>query len=313
MRSTDYYAAIDLGSNSFHMLVVRVVAGSIEVVSKTRRKVRLASGLTNNGGLSASARVRALDCLAIFAEQVKGIPAENITAVGTATLRKINSNDPFLAQIQQTLGHPLRVISGEEEAATIFQGIAHTTAHNGRLLAIDIGGASTELALGQDFQPQLLRSLDFGCVTWNTRFFPNQLISEQGCSDAIAEVTSITAEHAPLYREHGWDVVLGASGTFKALQEVAFARKMAGLITLPWLEELLEESLQFTNITELDIRGLLSSRQPTFISGLCILIGLFRALQIDSLEATEGALREGLIFALLEQRLQKPFTGMFKS
>lgn len=311
MRSTDYYAAIDLGSNSFHMLVVRVVAGSIQVVSKTRRKVRLASGLTNDGSLSANARARALECLAIFAQQVNGIAAENITAVGTATLRKLKSSDPFITQIEETLGHPLRIISGEEEAATIFQGIAHTTEHSGRLLAIDIGGASTELALGKDFQPQLLRSLDFGCVTWNTRFFPKQRISKQQCSDAIAAVEHIVSEHAPLYREHGWDIALGASGTFKALQEVAFARRMPGLITLPWLEGLLTETMQFESIPKLSIRGLQSSRKPTYISGVCILIGLYRALNIEVLQATEGALREGLIFALLEQRLQKPFTGLF--
>ncbi len=305
MRSTDYYAAIDLGSNSFHMLVVRVVAGSVQVVSKIRRKVRLASGLKSDGSLDSAARERALQCLAIFADRVNDIAPENITAVGTATLRKLKDSDPFLTQVRETLGHPLRIISGEEEAATIFQGIAHTTAHHGRMLAIDIGGASTELALGQGFQPNILRSLDFGCVTWINRFFPDNKIAEANCAAAIQDVENIVNEHAEPYKEHGWDIALGASGTFKALQEIALERRMPERITLPWLEQLLTESIQHGDINALNLHGLKESRKPTFISGLCILIGIFRSLGINTIEATEGALREGLIYGMLEE-LQHP-------
>lgn len=301
MRSTDYYAAIDLGSNSFHMLVVRVVAGSVQVVSKIRRKVRLASGLQPDGSLDSAARERALQCLAIFADRVNDIAPENITAVGTATLRKLKDSDPFLTQVRETLGHPLRIISGEEEAATIFQGIAHTTAHQGRMLAIDIGGASTELALGQGFQANILRSLDFGCVTWINKFFPEHTITKDNCEAAIQQVESIVNEHAEPYREHGWDVALGASGTFKALQEIAHERRMPERITLPWLEQLLTESIQHGHIEALNLHGLKQSRKPTFISGLCILIGIFRALHMNTIEATEGALREGLIYGMLEE------------
>lgn len=305
MRSKDYYAAIDLGSNSFHMLVVRVVAGSVQVVSKIRRKVRLASGLQDDGSLSSAARQRALDCLAIFADRVRDIAPENITAVGTATLRKLKDDDPFLEQVRNTLGHPLRIISGEEEAATIYQGIAHTTAHHGRLLAIDIGGASTELALGHGFTATILRSLDMGCVTWISRFFADHKITSERCDAAIEAVEALVREHAAPYREHGWDVVLGASGTFKALQEIAAVRRVPERFTLPWLEQLLQETIHHGHIEKLNVHGLKESRKPTFVSGLCILIGLFRALQITTVEATEGALREGLVYSMLEE-LQHP-------
>ncbi|RUO20256.1 guanosine-5'-triphosphate,3'-diphosphate pyrophosphatase [Aliidiomarina haloalkalitolerans] len=305
MRSKDYYAAIDLGSNSFHMLVVRVVAGSVQVVSKIRRKVRLASGLQDDGSLSAEARQRALDCLAIFADRVRDIAPENITAVGTATLRKLQANDPFLEQVRSTLGHPLRIISGAEEAATIYQGIAHTTAHHGRLLAIDIGGASTELALGHGFTATILRSLDMGCVTWVTRYFADGSVTSENCNAAIAAVEDIVSEHAAAYQEHGWDVVLGASGTFKALQEIATVRRLPERFTLVWLEQLLQETIQHGHFDKLNVHGLKDSRKPTFVSGLCILIGLFRALHITTVEATEGALREGLVYSMLEE-LQHP-------
>lgn len=301
MRSKDYYAAIDLGSNSFHMLVVRVVAGSLQVVSKIRRKVRLAGGLQADGTLDAAARERALDCLAIFADRVRDIAPENITAVGTATLRKLKPEDPFLEQVRSTLGHPLRIISGDEEAATIFQGIAHTTSVQGATLVIDIGGASTEIVVGEGFEARYLQSLDMGCVTLIGAFFDDGRITPENTDAAITHVMQLIEPHAAAYKRHGWDAALGASGTFKSLQEMALARGLPLRFTLPWLEQLLNECLQYGRIDALELHGLRPPRRPVFISGLCILIGAFRALKLTTIEATEGALREGLIYGMLHE------------
>lgn len=300
MRSTDYYAAIDLGSNSFHMLVVRVVAGSIQIVSKIKRKVQLAHGLVNDQELAPEARLRALDCLAIFADRVQDIAPENIRAVGTATLRKIKQDQAFLDQATRVLGHPIHVISGKEEAGLIYQGIAHTTSFDGRLLVIDIGGASTELALGEGFDPLELESLDMGCVTWLDRYFENGRISEQNFSNAIAAAEAVIEPHRTRFLDSGWQNVLGASGTFKALREISQARGLPERFTLSWLESLLHEAQQFESIDSLDLYGLKPKRKLIFLTGLCILIALFRQLRINSVEATEGALREGLIYGMLD-------------
>lgn len=301
MRSKDYYAAIDLGSNSFHMLVVRVVAGSLQVVSKIRRKVRLAGGLTASGELAEDARERALACLAIFADRVRDIAPENITAVGTATLRKLKDSDPFLQQVRDTLGHPLRIISGDEEAATIFQGIAHTTSVQGSMLVIDIGGASTEIVVGEGFEARYLKSLDMGCVTLITEFFENGDIDRDNTAAAIAKVQGLIEPHVAAYQQHGWESALGASGTFKSLQEIAIARGLPLRFTLTWLEQLLQECINFGSIDGLEVHGLRPVRRPVFVSGLCILIGAFRSLGMKTIEATEGALREGLIYSMLEE------------
>lgn len=305
MRSKAYYAAIDLGSNSFHMLVVRVVADSVQVVSKIKRKVRLAAGLTDDGQLSDEAKHRALDCLRIFSDRVQDIDPSHIRAVGTATLRKISQDKDFLIQAEQTLGHPIQIISGEQEAATIYQGIAHTTAFKGRMLVIDIGGASTELVLGSGFKPELLNSLDMGCVTWYSKYFHDGTINTTNTAAAIEGATTGLRPVLEAYQKQPWSLVLGASGTFKALQEIADAQQANNIFKRHWLEQLLEQTISCGHHDRLHIEGLDDSRKPVFVSGLCILIALCKALDIKALQATSGALREGILYGMLEPMQQQ--------
>ena len=300
-RSKDYYAAIDLGSNSFHMLVVRVVAGGVQVVSKIKRKVKLAEGLHGDSQLDSIAKARAIECLQIFADRVQDIDPSHIRAVGTATLRKVSHDKTFIEQCEQALGHRIDIISGDEEAATIYQGIAHTTAFSQRMLVIDIGGASTELVLGEGFQADVLNSLDMGCVTWYSRFFAAQQgkISAAQCAAAVAAAREVVSEVVSQYPNAGGGLVLGASGTFKALQEIAQARNTAQSFSLPWLYQLRDEAIRCGHHDSLDLKGLKSARRNVFVSGLCILIGLCESLRIEQLQATSGALREGVIYSLI--------------
>ena len=169
--SSPLYAAIDLGSNSFHMLIVRHIDGSIQTMAKIKRKVRLAAGLDSNNRLSQEAMQRGWDCLSLFAERLQDIDKQNIRIVGTATLRTATNADVFLSHAKQILGYEIEVIDGKEEAATIYKGVAHTSGGCGRRLVVDIGGASTELIIGQGFDAQVLNSLKMGCVTWLENHF----------------------------------------------------------------------------------------------------------------------------------------------
>lgn len=301
-RSKVYFAAIDLGSNSFHMLVVRLVAGGIQVVSKIKRRVHLAAGLTEDGQLEQEAKDRALECLRIFADRVRDIDSTHIRAVGTATMRKIQHDSGFIRQCEQTLGHPIEVISGCEEAATIYQGIAHTTAFDEQMLVIDIGGASTELVLGQGFNAEVLHSLDMGCVSWAKRFFACGLISSSTTDAAIHTVRTVVARVAHEYPCDHQALVLGASGTFKALQEIADHQGRPQPFTLQWLHELLAQCIACGNHTSLHINGLKDARKPVFVSGLCILIGICQSLRLKQLQSTNGALREGVVYGLLARQ-----------
>lgn len=301
MRSKQYYAAIDLGSNSFHMLVVRVVTGGVQVVSKIKRKVRLAAGLQADGTLSVEAQQRALDCLRIFADRVQDIHPDHIRAVGTATLRKVRHDQSFLNAAETALGHPIHVITGRQEAATIYQGIAHTTACSGHTLVIDIGGASTEIILGEGFQPQVMHSLDMGCVTSGCTHFADGTITSHNTHQAIQAARDQLATVASDFAGKPWSLVLGASGTFKALDEIAIVEGNSAGFSAPWLQRLLQRAIDCGHHDKLDIEGLAHNRRSVFVSGLCILIAVCETLGIEQLQATKGALREGIIYGMLEE------------
>lgn len=304
MRSNQYYAAIDLGSNSFHMLIVRVVAGSVRIIAKIRRRIRLAEGIQSDGSLTPEVQQRALECMAVFADRVQDIAPENIRAIGTATLRKVRSNDPFLQQLQEALGHPIRIISGDEEAATIYQGVAHTSTHKEHLMVCDIGGASTELALGSGFSIYHATSLDMGCVTWKTRFFTDHTISKTQVDAAIQAAKQLILPYQEAFQAPQGLRVVGSSGTFRALQEIATAQQVGERFTLEWLESLYEQALQFDTLENIRIDGLAEDRVLVFLPGLSILIALFRTLHLQYVEVTNAALREGILYGMLDHMQQ---------
>ncbi|WP_319784278.1 guanosine-5'-triphosphate,3'-diphosphate diphosphatase [Oceanisphaera sp. IT1-181] len=302
MKNNALYAAIDLGSNSFHMLVVHEVAGASRTLAKIKRKVRLAAGLQEDGNLDNAAMQRGWDCLQLFAEQLQDIPANHIRIVGTATLRIARNISVFLEQAQVILGHPIRVISGEEEAALIYEGVAWTSSGTGRRLAIDIGGASTELVIGEATSALLLNSLDMGCVTWLRRYFADGLLSQSNFEQAIAAARQVLTPVASAYLKLGWQGCIGASGTIQAIQEIMISQGEDERITLAKLQALKQEAIACQRLDTLSLSGLQADRVSVFPSGLAILIALFDMLAIDDMVLAGGALREGLMYGMLGQR-----------
>jgi exopolyphosphatase/guanosine-5'-triphosphate,3'-diphosphate pyrophosphatase len=296
------YAAIDLGSNSFHMLVVHEVEGACRILAKVKRKVRLAAGLQPDGTLDLDAMGRGWDCLRLFAEQLQDVPAGHVRIVGTATLRLATNIDVFLSRAEQILGHPIRIISGEEEAATIYQGVAWTSSGTGKRLVIDIGGASTELVIGEGTAPLLLNSLDMGCVTWLRAHFADGRLSEHNFEQAIGAAQQQLAPVAAAYLKLGWRTCIGASGTVQAIQEIMTSQGESEQITLAKLRQLQRQSMACGRLDALQLPGLQPERVPVFASGLAILIALFDTLAIESMVLAGGALREGLVYGMLGTR-----------
>ena len=302
--SPPLYAAIDLGSNSFHMLVVRHIDGSVQTMAKIKRKVRLAAGLDENNALSTEAMQRGWDCLSLFAERLQDIPKENIRIVGTATLRTATNVDIFLEKANQILGYDINVISGEEEAATIYKGVAHTSGGSGRRLVVDIGGASTEMIIGEGFSAKALTSLKMGCVTWLERHFKDRQLTATNFDNAIEAAKSTLAPILESYTDIGWDVCVGASGTVQALQEIMLAQGMDEVITHTKLKRLQKQAMITERLEELEIEGLTLERALVFPSGLSILIAIFELLKIDSMTLAGGALREGLAYEMVDELRQ---------
>ncbi|MDH5897615.1 guanosine-5'-triphosphate,3'-diphosphate diphosphatase [Vibrio splendidus] len=303
--SPPLYAAIDLGSNSFHMLIVRHIDGSVQTMAKIKRKVRLAAGLNENNALSTEAMQRGWDCLSLFAERLQDIPKENIRIVGTATLRTAINVDIFLEKANQILGYDINVISGEEEAATIYKGVAHTSGGSGRRLVVDIGGASTEMIIGEGFSAKALTSLKMGCVTWLERHFKDRQLTATNFNNAIEAAKSTLAPILDSYTDIGWDVCVGASGTVQALQEIMLAQGMDEVITHAKLKRLQKQAMITERLEELEIEGLTLERALVFPSGLSILIAIFELLEIDSMTLAGGALREGLAYEMVDELRQE--------
>lgn len=302
--SSPLYAAIDLGSNSFHMLVVRHIDGSVQTMAKIKRKVRLAAGLDEHNALSLEAMQRGWDCLNLFAERLQDIPTENIRIVGTATLRTATNIDEFLVKANQILGRDIEVICGEEEAATIYKGVAHTSGGSGRRLVVDIGGASTELIIGEGFEAKALTSLKMGCVTWLERHFKDRQLTASNFNNAIQAAKDTLQPILEQYTQIGWDVCVGASGTVQALQEIMLAQGMDEVITLAKLKRLQKQAMRAEHLEELEIEGLTLERALVFPSGLSILIAIFELLEIDSMTLAGGALREGLVYEMVDELKQ---------
>ena len=166
MRDTNKVAALDIGSNSFHLVVARIMAGSVQILHRVKQKVRLAEGLDKEDMLSDEAQQRGLQTLEVVAESLQGIETENVRIVATYTLRKARNAQEFIKTARKILPYPIEVISGAEEARLIYQGVAHTNHDDGQRLVVDIGGGSTEFIIGEGFNTKLLRSLQMGCVSY---------------------------------------------------------------------------------------------------------------------------------------------------
>lgn len=297
--SSALYAAIDLGSNSFHMLVVREIAGSIQTLARIKRKVRLAAGLDERNQLSPEAMQRGWQCLQLFSERLQDIRPDQVRVVATATLRIAANADEFLRRAQQILGLPIQVISGEEEARLIYQGVAHTTGGPERRLVVDIGGGSTEFATGTAARATQLISLPMGCVTWLERYFADRNLESENFDRAERAARDMLLPVAAQLRAQGWQVCVGASGTVQALQEIMMAQGMDEYITLDKLRQLKQHAIRCNKLEELEIEGLTLERALVFPSGLAILLAIFQELDIKTMTLAGGALREGLVYGML--------------
>ena len=291
-------AAIDIGSNGFHMVVARLVAGELKPLDIMSEKVQLAAGLDESGLLSDEAQQRGLDCLRRFAERLKELPRTAIRAVATNAMREASNRGEFIEQANGILGLPLEVISGYEEARLIYLGVAHTLADDtGRRLVIDIGGGSTECIIGERFESRLLESLQLGCVSFNEEFFPNGIITDKGFQQAkmaaMQELLSIRRN----YRRMGWQSCVGSSGTAKAISqscaELGFSN---GSITTESLKQLKQYLLKFKHADEISLTTIKPERKAVLTAGTAIMCAIFESLDIEVMEYSDGALREGVLY-----------------
>ncbi len=309
MQEYETLAAIDLGSNSFHMQVARVEGDQLFYLDSIKQPVRLASGLTANKRLDAASQRRALSCLTGIGERLQGMPAGAVRAVGTSALRVAKNAPEFLDKAREALGFEIEIVAGREEARLIHLGVSHSLplSQTPRLV-VDIGGGSTECIIGVGYEARERESLRMGCVVFSKRFFPAGAVSrkamEAADTAARVEIQLVAGGFRNRPRQVVWREAVGSSGTARALGEICrlnghTSGQADGCISLSGLRWLRERMIKAGHVDKLDVSGLKPDRRPVIAGGLAIMLALFEELGIERMTVAQGAMREGILWDLL--------------
>jgi exopolyphosphatase / guanosine-5'-triphosphate,3'-diphosphate pyrophosphatase len=294
-------AAVDLGSNSFHMIVCSLTDGKLQTVDRLREMVRLAAGLDKKNILDQDTQKRALACLERFGQRIRDFPPDSVRIVGTNTLRSAKNAQQFLEKAEKALNHRIHIISGIEEARLIYQGVAHSIGSTvGSRLVMDIGGGSTEYIIGKEATPKNKESLSMGCVSMSNHFFTNGNLSKNAFNKAcLFAEQQLEPFQKKFHRKH-WDEAIGSSGSLRSIDKVLQAKNWSNNgITMTGLEHLVAYIRQCSHTNELNLPDLDSERLPVFAGGVVIAYTSFKVLDIEQMSVSDGALREGLIQDLL--------------
>jgi exopolyphosphatase / guanosine-5'-triphosphate,3'-diphosphate pyrophosphatase len=303
MNNGTLLAAVDLGSNSFRLEIGRLDHGQIRRTEYIKETVRQGNGLDEARNLTPDAMERGWDCLARFGERLAGFKKAQVRAVATQTLREARNREEFLRRAHQVLGFPIDVISGREEARLIYQGVTHLLPQSDeRRLVVDIGGRSTELILGRQYDAEVMESYRVGSVAWSMKYFPAGHFTEAAFESAEVAAKAVLDEALAAYGRDTWDVAYGSSGTIGAVGDVLGAAGWsAGTITREGLDWLHEQLLGARSAEKVRLEGLKDDRRPVIGGGVSVLRAVFDLLEIDQMQAAQGALRHGVLYDLLDR------------
>lgn len=294
-------AVLDLGSNSFHMLVASLENNNnLHIIDKLKDRARLAAGLDDKKNLTEEAQERALQYFRQYSERLLGFEKGCVRVVATDTFRKAKNGSAFLEKAETALGWPIEVISGIEEARLIYKGVSHDYPSKRRRLIIDIGGGSTELIIGTGSKPIELASTKMGCVSWTKSFFPNGKMTRKAFKAAIQNAEQVLASQIQRYLSIGWQEALGSSGTNKAIGDILIEEQRSdGAITKQDLEWLVERLIEVEDTKDIPWDSISDTRQEVLAAGASILLACMRALKIYKLRPVASALREGVMIEMV--------------
>ena len=302
LADNELMAAIDLGSNSFHLAIARLDHGEVRKLASMSEKVQLAAGLDGDNYLSEEAQQRGLDCLARFVGRLDAVSPQRLRIVATNALRQAKNANEFIKKAEQILPKPLEVIAGREEARLIYLGVSHTNASTEKRLVIDIGGGSTEFIIGKGFEPLLTESLQMGCVAFHKLYFPDGQITEKAFEKAIAAARKEVLAISRLYQKTGWNSVTGSSGTIKAVNQILVQLGLADSderITFEGVKQLQKLLIKAKHVDNIDFADVKETRKAVLPAGVAVLLAAMSVLGIDTIAYSDGALREGVMYDML--------------
>lgn len=301
MVESSRVGAVDLGSNSFHLVVAQESQGRIQVLDRIKERVGLGAGVGRAGQLDEEVARRALRCLELFRQRLESVPPRRIRAVGTKAFRDLRRHPDFHRRAERALGARIEVVAGEEEARLIYLGVHEAQrGAGGRILVVDIGGGSTEVVAGSEPEPALTESLSMGSSSYSQRFFPGGRLRKRDFTKAVLRARNQVKPVAAALRRHGWDRAFGSSGTMLALAKMLDENGWGdGGITRDGLLRLCDRLTEFADMDAVEVDGLKESRRAVLPGGLAIALGVVEELDIARLEVSDAALREGLLVDLL--------------
>ncbi|MXZ67466.1 MAG: Ppx/GppA family phosphatase [Acidimicrobiia bacterium] len=320
MRDSTPLAAIDVGTNSVHMVIARPVdGGTPEVLAREKVSVRLGQGATDMKHLAPDAIERAVAALTEFRHIADAYGAE-VVAVATSAVREAENRRDFQQRVRDETGVAVEVIPGTEEARLIHLGALSAVPAAGRPhLVLDIGGGSTELIVSTGTEPQLVRSVKLGHIRLTDRFFPGGIIRAGAVEECRRHIRSFVAPEARRARAIGFDLAVGCSGTIAALASMAASsrgkrrpRSVANTtIDRDELDRTVAEVLARPHPDDRrDLRGLERTRRDVIVGGAVLLSQLFEDLGMESLVISTGALREGVLLDRFSRRQESPADGL---
>jgi len=309
---TEVIAAVDVGTNSFHLVIARVVAGDrFDVIAREKEQVRLGQGAGDMKELAPEAVDRGVEALRRMRRLADAHDAE-MRAVATSAVREAEDHDVFLRRARHEAGVEVEVISGVEEARLIHLGVLSALpVFDERVLLCDIGGGSTELLVGQRGETLASRSLKLGAVRLTNRFFAVDDVSKSTIEACRRHVRGALVAFEPAVRRHGFDVAIGSSGTIE--QVVRLARRSAGdeAPVRTWNgvtatgEEICAVASELARAARKgqlgQVEGLDPKRVDIITAGALILAGVVERFGIEQLTLSEAALREGVLIDTLQR------------
>ena len=302
-RPTDgeLLAAVDLGSNSFHLLLVRRFGDCVETVHHRRDSVRLAAGVDANGVIDPARLAAALAVLREYGGEIARAGCTRVAAAATEAVRRLSDIAAFLDAASAALGQPVEVVSGDDEARLIWRGAVHALPPSPRRrLVIDIGGGSTEFILGADTVPCLLESVPVGCVVSALAMFPDGRLDagawQRGLRSLRAVLQPVAARFAAAGHDEAW-ACAGTAVTLARMQAATGGRPDA--IVAAELAPLVERTLACGHVDRLHAPGLDAEHAPIAAGGLLVMQAVMQAFDLPCVAVRDFAMRHGLIQSLL--------------
>jgi exopolyphosphatase / guanosine-5'-triphosphate,3'-diphosphate pyrophosphatase len=312
-NENDHLAAIDLGTNSFHMVIVKIdkEKNSFKVVDRVKENVRLGSGSSDMKYLTEEAMVRGIESLRRFKKVADAYEAP-IRAIATSAVREALNQNEFIRRVYAELDLKIEVASGFEEARLIYLGIIQALPlQNKSVLMIDIGGGSTEYLVGKKREIFYENSLKLGAIRLTQRFFTGEELTEEKIKECRKYVAGNLAPVVRQMKKSRHQTVVGSSGTITALARIIRLQRgdlndtsMNGFVfTSKELTEAVALLCKAKTVKQrMKIAGLDAARADIIVSGAIILEQSFKHLRIKQMTVSEFALREGIILDTIEKK-----------